>query len=88
MATTIYDHDLKVAMITKSEDLPKENIIKGTVCFIDLVPTLLDLIDISTKGYYFDGISMLPVIEKNEARKEVYSKDLFETRNEVDLQSI
>lgn len=88
MTTTVYDHDLKVAMIIKSEDLPKENIIKGAVCFIDLVPTLLDLIDIPTKGYYFDGISMLPVIEKNEARKEVYSEDLFETRNEVDLQSI
>lgn len=55
---------------------------------IDLVPTLLDLAGISIKEYGFDGLSMLPVINKNETRDEVYSEDLFELRGEGALQSL
>lgn len=86
--TTMYDHDLKVAMIIKGEGLPKGKKIKCMVRSIDLVPTLLDLTDIPFEGYNFDGLSMLSVIEKDEAREEVYSEDLFEIRGEGALQSI
>lgn len=51
----MYDHDLKVAMIVKGEDLPKRKVIKDMVCSIDLVPTLLDLIGLSVEEYDFDG---------------------------------
>ena len=86
--TTMYDHDLKVAMIIKGEDLPKRKVIKDMVHSIDLVPTLLDLTGLSAKEYDFDGLSMLPVINKNETRDEVYSEDLFEPRGEGALQSL
>lgn len=87
--TTMYDHDLKVAMIMKGGGLPKEKKIEGMVRSIDLAPTLLDLAGIATEEYDFDGSSLLPVIEKGEAGdKEVYSEDLFEVRGEGALQSI
>ena len=86
--TTMHDCDLKVAMIIKGEDLPQGIVIQNMVRSIDLVPTLLNLIGLPTKEYDFDGLSMLPVIEKDESRKEVYSEDLFEARGEGALQSI
>ena len=85
---TMYDHDLHVAMIIKGEDLLKGKVIKEMVRSIDLVPTLLDLVDLPTKEYDFDGQSMLAVINKNETRDEVYSEDLFEVRGEGALQSL
>jgi len=86
---TMYDHDLKVAMIIKGEGLPQGKAIKGMVRSIDLVPTLLDLAGIPIKGYNFDGSSLSPLIKKGEAKgEEVYSEDLFEPRGEGALQSL
>jgi len=87
--TTMYDHDLKVAMMIKGGGLPEGKEIKGTVGSIDLVPTLLDLIGISTEKYDFDGSTLLPAIEKGEAKgREIYSEDLFESRGLGAIQSI
>ena len=87
--TTMYDHDLRVAMIMKGRGLPKKKKFRGTVRSIDLAATLLDLVGISTKEYDFDGSSLLPVIEKGKAEdREVYSEDLFEARGKGALQSI
>jgi len=87
--TTMYDCDLKAVMIIKGEGLPKGKRVKDMVRSIDLVPTLLDLVGISTEEYDFDGSSLLSVIEKGEAKgREVYSEDLFEIRGEGALQSI
>ena len=86
--TTMYDHDLKVTMIIKGEDLPQGIAIKNMVRSIDLIPTLLDLAGLPTEEYDFDGLSMLPVINKNKLREEVYSEDLFEPRGEGALQSL
>jgi len=87
--TTMYDHDLKVAMIMKGGDLPKGKEVKGMVGSVDLTPTLLDLVDISTEKYDFDGTSLLPAIEKGETKgREIYSEDLFEPRGKGALQSI
>ena len=86
---TMYDQDLKVAMIIKGEGLPKGKIVKGMVGSVDLIPTLLELIGISTEDYDFDGSSLLSAIEKGEAKgREVYSEALFEPRGEGALQSI
>jgi len=86
--TTMHDCDLKVAMMIRGEGLPQGIVIKNMVRSIDLVPTLLDLVSISTEEYDFDGSSLLPVIEKGEIRKEVYSEDLFEPRGKGALQSL
>ncbi len=87
--TTMYDHDLKVAMLIKGEGLPEGKVVKGMVGCVDLVPTLLDLAGVSTGEYDFDGLSLLPVIEKGTADgREVYSEDLFEARGEGAIQSI
>jgi len=86
--TTMYDCDLKVAMIIKDEDLPRGKKVEGVVRSLDLVPTLLDLVGISGEEYDFDGSSLLPVIEKGKAKgREVYSEDLFEIRGKGALQS-
>jgi len=86
---TMYDHDLKVAMIIKDEGLPNGKKVKGMVRSVDLVPTLLDLVGVPTKKYGFDGSSLLPAIERAEAHgREVYSEDLFEIRGDAALQSI
>jgi len=87
--TTMYDHDLRVALIIRGKDLPQGKEVKGIVGSVDLVPTLLDLIGIPTEAYDFDGSSLLPVIGGDEAKgKEIYSEDLFEQRGEGVLQSI
>ena len=87
--TTMYDHDLKVTMIIKGEGLPKGRAIKGMIRSIDLIPTLLELTGISVEQCDFDGNSLLPIIERGEAKGgEVYSEDLFESRGKGALQSL
>ena len=87
--TTMYDHDLKVAMIIKGEGLPQGKKVRGMVRSVDLIPTLLDLAGVHTEKYGFDGVSLLPVIEKGEARGgEIYSEDIFEARGRGVLQSL
>lgn len=87
--TTMYDHDLKIAMIIKGEGLPKGRAIKGMIRSIDLVPTLLELTGISVEQYDFDGNNLLPIIERGEAKgEEAYSEDLFESRGKGSLQSL
>jgi arylsulfatase A-like enzyme len=87
--TSMYDHDLKVAMIIKGEGFPKGKHVKGMVRSIDLIPTLLDSIGISSEEYDFDGSSLLPVLKQGKAGgREVYSEDLFEARGKGALQSI
>lgn len=87
--TTMYDHDLKVAMIIKGEGLSNGKKVKGMVRLVDLLPTLLDLVGISIDQYDFDGLSLLSAIENGKVKgKEVYSEDLFEARGKGALQSL
>jgi arylsulfatase A-like enzyme len=78
--TTMYDHDLHVAMIIKGPGFPAGKVINGMVRSIDLVPTLLEHIGISSQTYDFDGQSWLPLLQNDQNRDEVYSEDLFEPR--------
>lgn len=87
--TTMYDHDLKVAMIIKGEGLPKGKKVKGMVRSVDLLPTLLDLVGVPIEQYDFDGLSLLSAIENGKVKgKEVYAEDLFEARGKGALQSL
>ena len=87
---TMYDCDLKVAMIIKGKDLPKGKVITNMVRSIDLVPTLLSLEGLSVIEYDFDGQNMLPLINNDDSIfiNEVYSEDLFEIRGEGAFQSL
>jgi arylsulfatase A-like enzyme len=87
--TTMYDHDLRVAMIMKGGGLPKGKTVRGMVGSVDLIPTLLEWVGVPTEKYDFDGVSLLPAIDRGEAKKrEIYSEDLFESRGKGALQSI
>ena len=76
--TSLYDTDIKVALIIKGKGLPQGKRIKGVVRSVDVIPTLLDLLEIPTKDLDFDGISLLPTIEKGKAEKVVaYTESLY-----------
>lgn len=86
--TTMYDCDLKVPLIIKSKRLPENKRIRGMARSVDLVPTILELLDIPIPGK-FNGVSLLPFIRKGEVDGLIaYSEDLFEERGGVALQAI
>jgi len=86
--TNMWDTDLRVALIIKSENLPKSKKIKGMVRSIDVFPTLLELLGIPI-NVPTDGMSLNPIIEKGEASGLVaYAEDLFEKRGPGALQAI
>ena len=87
--TTMYDHDLKVSLLVKGADLPQGRAVKGMVRSIDLVPSLLDLLDIETHAMGFDGKSWLPHVRSGLAQgREAYSEDVFEPRGTGIVQSL
>ncbi len=80
--TTMYDHDLRQAMIIKGEKFPKNKVIPGLVRSIDLIPTLLDSIGINKLDKFdFDGESLLPIIKLGIAQHKIaYAEALLEAR--------
>jgi arylsulfatase A-like enzyme len=86
--TTMYDSDLHVVMMIKGRNLPQGQVLNGMVPSLDLLPTLLEHIGMSTQAYDFDGQSWLPLLQQDQDRNEVYSEDLFEIRGLGALQSI
>jgi len=85
---TLYDCDLLVPLIIKDRDLPKKTIIPGMVRTVDIVPTLLDLVDIKSE-LEFDGISLLPFIKAGEAKDLInYAEELYDKRGPGDFQAI
>jgi len=65
--TTLYDVDLRVTLIIKDKSLPEGRRVKGMVRSVDVVPTLLDLLEIPTDKMGFDGTSLVPMIAKAKA---------------------
>lgn len=86
--TTMYDVDLRVAFLMKGKGLPAGRRVKGMARGIDFVPTMLDLLDI--KGDTdFDGVSLLPDIERGESRGKVnYAEELYPRRGAGSMQAI
>jgi hypothetical protein len=79
----LYDINLKVACIFKDPDLPKGKRIPGMVRSVDIVPTLMDLVGISSDGYDMDGSSVLPTISSGSADGRLaYSENLQEWETE------
>jgi len=76
--TSLYDTDIRIALIIKGKNLPQGKRIKGVVRSADVIPTLLDFLEISAENMDFDGMSLLPTIEKGRAEKRVaYAESLY-----------
>ncbi|HEC93416.1 MAG TPA: DUF4976 domain-containing protein, partial [Candidatus Atribacteria bacterium] len=84
---TMYEDDLKIPLIIKNKNLRKKEI-SHTVRSIDIVPTLLDLLNISVSED-FDGVSLLPLIRGEDFPELIaYSEELFENRGAGSLQCL
>jgi arylsulfatase A-like enzyme len=86
--TTMYDVDLRVAFLMKGKGLPVGRRVKGMVRGIDFAPTILDLLNIKA-DVDFDGVSLLPDIEKGESKGKVnYAEEIYPRRGAGSMQSI
>ncbi len=84
---TMYESDLKVPLIIKSKKLEKKEI-DHMVRSIDIVPTLLDLLDIKIDEN-FDGVSLLPLIKgKRFPELIAYAEELFKNRGPGSIQAV
>jgi len=84
---TMYDDDLKIPLIIKNKNLDKQEI-DHTVRAIDIVPTLLDILDIPCR-LDCDGISLTPLLEGGKLPElTAYAEELFEKRGAGSLQAI
>lgn len=84
---TMYECDLKIPLIIKNRKL-KTKVINNLVRGVDIVPTLLDILNIKA-DVDFDGKSLLPLIKGNDFPKLVaYSEELFKNRGPGSLQSV
>jgi arylsulfatase A-like enzyme len=79
----LYDINLKVACIFKDPDLPKGVRVPGQARSVDIIPTILDLLDVSAERYDMDGTSLLPAIEAGRVEGRLaYSENLQEWETE------
>jgi len=84
----LYTEDLHVPLVIKSSKLPKGKRIEGLVRAVDVVPTILDLLDLQTP-YSFDGQSLLPFVQTGQARGLVnYAEELWTERGPGDFQGL
>lgn len=79
----LYDKDLKVPLIIKSPNIPKNargKVIKGQVRAIDIVPTVLQLLGFPEDAIKvpFDGESLVPSMEQLKGHgKRAYAETLW-----------
>jgi arylsulfatase A-like enzyme len=72
----------------KGKGLPAGRRVKGMVRGIDFAPTILDLLNIKA-DIDFDGVSLLPDIEKGGSKGKVnYAEELYPRRGAGAMQSI
>ena len=86
--TDMWDTDLRIAFVLKNSNFLNWGRVDGMIRSIDVVPTVLELLGISTKQY-FDGISLIPFIKRHHAEGLVaYSEELYERRGPGAVQAI
>jgi len=79
----LFDVNVRTVMIMKDKDLPKGVRIPGTVRSVDMLPTLVDLLEIPCEGFDFDGTSYLADIKKGKAQGRIaYIENLHEWEGE------
>lgn len=86
--TTMYEPDIRVPLMIKDRDLPRNIKIDECVKHIDVFPTLLKLLDIDIHVKK-EGVDLYPIIcgKKNDGFK-AYIEDLFLLRGLGALQAI
>ncbi len=72
----LYDDQLRVPLIMSGPGLPDNKVIKRQVQTIDIMPTILDLLKISTKGK-MTGRSLLPLLLDNNENMSNIKEEAF-----------
>jgi len=84
---TMYESDLKIPLIIKNKNLKSQEI-NHTVRAIDIVPTIIGLLKISSTED-FDGINLVPLMNGGKLPELIaYSEELFEKRGPGSIQSL
>jgi len=76
----LYEATIHVPLILRYPGIPqKAQSTKGLVQHTDLVPTVLDILNIDARKFHFDGTSMIPLIENDVLgiRPFVYSEESY-----------
>jgi len=78
----LYEVSIHVPLIMRyPEVLPGGKVIEGFVQHVDLVPTILDLLEIKHPQEDFDGESLMPLVyEGKELRSSVYVEEAYAQR--------
>lgn len=66
---TVFDNSIRIPMLLKVPGMDARTV-SAPVQNLDLVPTILDYLGIGTGGYVFEGRSLRPVLEKEEAKEQ------------------
>ena len=61
----LYDELIRVPLIIKFPYLKEKKVISHPVGLIDILPTIVDILNFRLDGVQFDGNSLMPLIEKN-----------------------
>lgn len=81
----LYDQTQKVVFIIKDAHLPRGENITQQVRLVDVAPTILDLLKIDRKKIKFDGVSLLPIIKKDEDLKLAAYSETFYPEEQIDV---
>ena len=75
----LYDETIHVPLIFKGPAFPKGKKIKSLVTHVDIVPTLLDVLEIDIDEPHFDGLSLLPLLkgDVHEVRQSILSEENY-----------
>lgn len=75
----LYDVSIHVPLIFSYSEFPTKKKVSGLVQHVDIVPTILDVLNVKTKSLEFDGRSMMPLImnEKRQLRSTVYAEEYW-----------
>lgn len=75
----LYDVSLHVPLIFYSPHFSRSIIVEALVQHVDILPTILDVLEISESTLSFDGRSMLPLIsgEKTSIRSSIYAEETY-----------
>lgn len=76
----LYDETIRVPLIIRYPDVfPKPKRTKGFVQHVDLLPTLLNILEIDCDKFNFDGKILMPLIENrvSEIRPFIYAEESY-----------
>jgi arylsulfatase A-like enzyme/cytochrome c-type biogenesis protein CcmH/NrfG len=77
----LYEMAMRVPLIFSSKTLPRGVTVNSRARLIDIVPTILDILNIGSAAGV-DGLSLVPVIEgKKERERDVYLESFYPREN-------